>query len=247
MQLVSNLRSYLVGDKGKTSIETPNYMWLYKSNHPASVLTILFTIRALMVTSLSIIWFMEAEETFGNKFMKLSDVQESCHSDVWYAHCYGFCCEQFIIWSFFPTFQNVTVTTVTKSIGSLISRSSASFLSCLTVLQLVMESWLVAWDDRYNSGPKEATIKMDIQSEYKQNSISPTTLGKQWYIGVFCVTWFAYLGIVQFHEGWLLTICNYLFMRCNNHFGWFEFICVYIARTKKKKDTHSLVIDFNFR
>ena len=140
MQLVSNLRSYLVGDNGKTSIDTPNYMWLYKSNHPASVLTILFTIRALIVTSLSIIWFMEVEETFGNKFMKLSDVQESCHSDVWYAHCCGFCFEQFIIWLFFPTFQNVTVTTMTKSIGSLISRSSCSQLSvncsCFTVLQL---------------------------------------------------------------------------------------------------------------
>ena len=127
MQLVSNLRRYLVGDNGKTSIDTPNYMWLYKSNHPASVLTILY--YSLLGHWLWLAWALFDLCKLKRHLGINSWSWAMCRKAVMVMYGMHTAVDSVLnIWPFFATFQILTVTTVTKSIGSLISRSSASFL-----------------------------------------------------------------------------------------------------------------------
>ena len=82
---------WLVWNSGvKISMGTPNYS--RKSNH-----LVLTSIRVLMVTSLSVFDLWKQKRYLGLTLWS-SNMKEINPSDVWYAHGYGFCFEQFYLY-----------------------------------------------------------------------------------------------------------------------------------------------------
>ena len=84
--MVSNLRHYLVGGIG-WNLHGYTQLAMYDSIN----LITLQVFWLCMVSSLRIIVFRKANETFWSKFMKLGGKLESSHSDVLFVHCWGFC------------------------------------------------------------------------------------------------------------------------------------------------------------